>query len=112
MLRIGGLYKNKTDYSIVEVVERLDCTEWLGSKQTPPKWSYVELIVPQFDRTETPVLFHANQACVQINPNEIFVFGGMTSDQRGTVESYIIGVEEFNVESRGVHLNSDPRLHP
>jgi len=25
------------------------------------------------------------------------VFGGITSDRKGVVESYIIGVEEFNV---------------
>lgn len=92
VLRIGGLYKNKADYSVVEVVERLDCLEYLQTNKTP-KWGYVELAVPEFNRSETPTLFHANQAAIQINPNEIFVFGGVTSGMKGTADSYIIGVE-------------------
>lgn len=26
VLRIGGLYKNKADVAVVEIIERLDCT--------------------------------------------------------------------------------------
>ena len=46
VLRIGGLYKNKADVAVVEVVERLDLTEWIKTKDKPPRWSYVELLVP------------------------------------------------------------------
>ena len=69
MLRIGGLYKNKADVAVVEVVERLDCTEWLKTREKPPRWSYVELMIPDFERNDKVALFHANQAAVQINPN-------------------------------------------
>lgn len=69
VLRIGGLYKNKADVAVVEVVERLDCTEWLRNRGKIPRWSYVELLVPEFERGEKMTLFHANQAAIQINPN-------------------------------------------
>ena len=46
ILRIGGLYKNKTDVAVVEVVERLDLTEWIKSRGKAPRWSYVDLLVP------------------------------------------------------------------
>lgn len=102
VLRIGGLYKNKADVAVVEVVERLDCTEWLKSRGKSPRWSYVELLVPEFERNDNVTLFHANQAAIQINPNEIFVFGGTTSGLAGSADSFIIGVEEFDIPSRSV----------
>ncbi len=52
-------------------------------------------MVPEFDRTERVTLFNANQAALQINPNEIFVFGGITSGLKGVTDSFISGVEEF-----------------
>ena len=48
VLRIGGLYKNKADVAVVEVVERLDLSEWIKARNRPPRWSYVELLVPEF----------------------------------------------------------------
>jgi hypothetical protein len=106
VIRIGGLYKNKADLAVVEVVERLDLTEWLKTRQRLPRWSYVELLVPDFKRG-TFSLFHAKQAAVQINPNEIFVFGGITSGNKGAADSYIISIEEFDVQSRGITLQGD-----
>ena len=50
VLRIGGLYKNKADVAVVEVVERLDLSEWIKARNKPPRWSYVELLVPEFER--------------------------------------------------------------
>ena len=50
------------------------------------------MLVPEFDRGEKINLFHANQAAVQINPNEIFVFGGISSGLQGSTDSFIIGV--------------------
>jgi len=41
---------------------------------------------------EKPRLFFANQAAIQINPNEIFVFGGLAENFKGTNESYLIGI--------------------
>ncbi len=68
-----------------------------------PKWGYVEILVPEFDRSSKASLFNANQCAIQINPNEIFVFGGFTSGMKGVVNSFIIGVEEFDVESREIN---------
>ena len=52
------------------------------------------MLVPEFDRGEKINLFHANQAAVQINPNEIFVFGGISSGLQGSTDSFIIGPQE------------------
>ena len=49
-------------------------------------------------------MFHANQAAIQINPNEIFVFGGINSNLEGSTDSFIIGVEEFDVQTRGIAM--------
>ena len=49
-------------------------------------------------------MFHANQAAIQINPNEIFVFGGINSSLEGSTDSFIIGVEEFDVQTRGIAM--------
>jgi hypothetical protein len=37
-------------------------------------------------------LFYAHQAAIQINPNEILVFGGMTHNSMGVNETYILEV--------------------
>jgi hypothetical protein len=54
-----------------------------------------------------PKLFYANQAAIQINPREIFVFGGLSEGMQGTTETYLIGVEEFEAPTR--QLRSDTR---
>ena len=54
-------------------------------------------------------LFHANQAAIQINPNEVFVFGGLTSGLAGSSDSFILGIEEFDVQTRGIKFDPNNR---
>lgn len=47
------------------------------------------------DPTKKFKLFYANQAAIQINHNEILVFGGWSHNNIGVKDSYIIEVEEI-----------------
>lgn len=49
----------------------------------PPKWTYLDLQVVNEDLTKKFNLFYANQAGIQINPNEIFIFGGISHNSVG-----------------------------
>ncbi len=91
VFRIGGLGQfNRSSASICEIVEKFEFER--GKIQ---KWSYVELEAVNSDLTNKFKLFYANQAAIQINPNEIFVFGGWSHGNSGVQESYLIEVEEI-----------------
>lgn len=47
------------------------------------------------DITKKFNLFYANQAGIQINPNEILIFGGITHNSLGVTETYLIEVESL-----------------
>lgn len=40
-------------------------------------------------------LYYAGQGGIQINPNEILIYGGMTSTGKAVGETFIINVEKF-----------------
>lgn len=61
-----------------------------------------DIFFPQ-DLGETYRLFYANSRAIQINATEIFVFGGYSTDNQGTIESYILNVEE---PEKGIRKNT------
>ena len=90
IFKLGGLGQFSSDSSsICEMIEKFDYQQYLKNGES---WSYIELEVMSSKVEEKFKLFYANQAAIQINPNEIFVFGGWSHENIGVRESYVIQV--------------------
>ena len=99
ILKIGGLGNFNREHAICEIVEKLDYNKWKNDPRF--KWTYIELEDVCGSKRSNYKLFYAAQAAIQINPNEIFVFGGCDHKNAGTQESYIIEIETItNKENR------------
>jgi len=87
LYKFGGLAYGKGRQQLSTAIERF--TRRQG------EWVFLnaDIFFP-FNMGESYRLFYANSRAVQINPSEIFVFGGYYTDNQGTTDSYIFNVEE------------------
>lgn len=102
VFRIGGLGQFKPGIaSICEIPEKCDFSQLLlnfkeGKKiETLPKWTYMDVEAVNNEIIKKFNLFYAHQAAIQINPNEILVFGGMSHNSEGVKETYILEIESI-----------------
>lgn len=91
IFKIGGLGNLNGEYAICEIIQKFDYPKYESDAST--KWSYIELEDVFGYKGSDYKLFYAAQAAIQINPNQIFVFGGYDHRNIGTQQSYILQVQ-------------------
>lgn len=60
------------------------------------KWTFInaDIVFPTGVQQQPYSLFFTSQCAAQVNPSEIFIFGGYSSDNAGTTESFVMNVSE------------------